>query len=108
MPGKYEVFKDRKGEFRFRLKAANGEKILASEGYASRSGALNGIKSVKNNARLKSRFDRRQAKNGKHYFVLKAGNHQIIGQSEMYNSTAAMENGIASVMKNARSKVEDG
>lgn len=47
---KFEVYLDRSGEYRFRLKAVNGEPILASEGYSSRSGCLNGIKSVCENA----------------------------------------------------------
>lgn len=47
---KYEVYKDKKGEFRFRLKAANGEIILASEGYTAKASCMNGIKSVGNNA----------------------------------------------------------
>jgi len=47
---KFEVYKDKKGEFRFRLKAKNGEIILASEGYASKAGCLNGIESVKKNS----------------------------------------------------------
>jgi uncharacterized protein YegP (UPF0339 family) len=47
---KFEVFKDSKGEFRFRLKAPNGEIIATSEGYTSKAGCLNGIESVKTNA----------------------------------------------------------
>ncbi|HPX70545.1 MAG TPA: YegP family protein [Bacillota bacterium] len=47
---KYEVYTDKKGEFRFRLKASNGEIILASEGYTAKASCLNGIESVKNNA----------------------------------------------------------
>lgn len=47
---KFEVYKDKAGEFRFRLKARNGEIILASEGYVSKAGCLNGIDSVKRNA----------------------------------------------------------
>ena len=50
MAGKFELYKDKGGEFRFRLKAGNGEKILASEGYKDKSGAENGIASVKKNA----------------------------------------------------------
>ena len=46
---KYEIYKDKAGEFRFRLKAANGEPILASEGYASKDGCKNGIESVGKN-----------------------------------------------------------
>ena len=47
---KFEVYTDKKGEIRFRLKAANGEIIATSEGYKSKASALNGIESVKKNA----------------------------------------------------------
>ena len=50
MAGKFEVYKDKAGEFRFRLKAGNGQIILASEGYKQRASAMNGIKSVMKNA----------------------------------------------------------
>lgn len=107
MAGKYEIYKDKRGEHRFRLKAGNGETILASEGYKSTSSCNNGIASVQKNSPDKGQYERKQAKNGKHYFVLKAKNHQIIGNSEMYESSAAMENGIASVMKNGPTKTVD-
>ena len=47
---KYELYTDKSGEYRFRLKAVNGEIILASEGYKSKAGAKNGIESVSKNA----------------------------------------------------------
>ena len=47
---KFEVYNDKKGEFRFRLKATNGQIIAVSEGYKAISGCLNGIESVKKNA----------------------------------------------------------
>ncbi len=47
---KFEVYQDKAGEFRFRLKARNGEIILASEGYQEKKSCLNGIESVKKNA----------------------------------------------------------
>ncbi|HOV14802.1 MAG TPA: YegP family protein [Spirochaetota bacterium] len=50
MAAKFEVYKDKKGEFRFRLKAGNGEVIAASEAYTTKQGCLNGIESVKKNA----------------------------------------------------------
>lgn len=43
---KFEIYLDKQGEFRFRLKARNGEPILASEGYSAKSGCKNGIESV--------------------------------------------------------------
>jgi uncharacterized protein YegP (UPF0339 family) len=48
--GKFEVFTDKAGEYRFRLKAPNGEIIAASEGYSSKASCMNGIESVKKNA----------------------------------------------------------
>ena len=47
---KFEVYADKAGEFRFRLKAGNGQVIATSEGYKSKSGCMNGIESVKKNA----------------------------------------------------------
>ena len=99
--GKFEIKKDKAGKFRFSLKAGNGQVILASQGYASRSGCENGIESVRKNSKKDSMFDRCTAKNGSPYFCLKSTNGQVIGNSEMYSSNSAMENGIASVKKNA-------
>ena len=50
MPAKFEIYKDAKGEFRFRYKAANGEVVAQGEGYSSKAGCLNGIKSIQENA----------------------------------------------------------
>ena len=49
--GKFELFKNAGDEWQFRLKAGNGEVIAVSESYSSKDGALNGIKSVQNNAK---------------------------------------------------------
>ncbi|MGC0370259.1 YegP family protein [Microbacterium sp. SLBN-111] len=50
MAGKYELYSDKAGKFRFRLKAGNGQVIAVSEAYESKASALNGIASVKANA----------------------------------------------------------
>ena len=50
MAGKFELYTDKSGEYRFRLKAGNGETIAVSEGYKTKASALNGIESVKKNA----------------------------------------------------------
>ena len=47
---KFELYLDKAGEYRFRLKATNGEIIAVSEGYTSLAGCENGIRSVKENA----------------------------------------------------------
>ena len=50
MAGKFELYKDAKGKFRFRLKAGNGEIIAVGEAYDSKASAKNGIASVQKNA----------------------------------------------------------
>lgn len=106
--GKFEIYTDKRGEFRFRLKSSNGQTILTGEGYKAKAGCTNGIESVRKNSSDDGRFERLVSKGGSPYFNLKASNGQIIGNSEMYSSTSGMENGIASVKKNAPdAKVDD-
>jgi len=107
MPGKFELYQDKASEYRFRLKAGNGENILASEGYKTKASCENGIASVKKNAAEDGRFETKESSNGKPYFVLKAGNHEVIGKSEMYESADACANGIKSVMSNAPEAATD-
>jgi uncharacterized protein YegP (UPF0339 family) len=99
--GKFELYKDKAGEFRFRLKAGNGENILASEGYKAKSSATNGIESIKKNAPLDERYERKATKAGKFSFNLLAGNKQVIGTSQSYESERSRDAGIESVKKNA-------
>ncbi len=101
MPGKFEIRAGKTGKFRFNLKATNGQIILTSEAYDSRKGAEGGIASVRKNAANDGRFERKTAKDGSSYFVLKAANGEPIGKSEMYKTKRSMESGIASVGKNA-------
>ncbi len=101
MAGKFEVKKSKNGKYHFNLKAGNGQIILSSEMYESKSACQNGIESIKKNGGDEKRYERKASKNGEPYFILKAGNGQEIGRSEMYSGNAAMENGIQSVIKNA-------
>ena len=101
MAGKFEIYKDKAGEFRFRLKAGNGQTILASEGYSGKSGCNNGIESVRKNAPNDARYERKETKSGKFMFNLRAGNNQVIGTSESYEKAQSRDNGIESVKKNA-------
>ena len=98
---KFIISKRKNAEFQFNLKAGNNEVILTSEGYKQKSGCKNGIQSVIKNSANDKLFDRKISKNGKHYFNLKSTNGQVVGTSEMYESESSMENGIASVKKNA-------
>ena len=101
MAGKFEIKQSANGKFHFNLKASNGQVILSSEMYESKSACQNGIESIKKNGGDEKRFERNESKDGEPYFIIKAGNGQEIGRSEMYSGNAAMENGIQSVIKNA-------
>ena len=98
---KFQIYTSDSGDYYFRLTAVNGEIILGSEGYESKAGCQNGIESVKENAPLDERYDRKVASNGQFYFSLTAANNQVIGNSEMYTSEAGRDNGIESVKKTA-------
>ena len=105
---KFQIFKSRDNQFRFRLIARNGRIILASEGYVARAGCQNGIDSVKVNARFERRFQREVSKKGSPYFVLRAKTGEPIGNSEMYKTKWGREKGIEAVKRIAPSApVED-
>ncbi len=50
MPGKFEIYTDKSGDYRFRLRATNGQVIATGQGYKSKKSCLQGIESVKKNA----------------------------------------------------------
>jgi uncharacterized protein len=101
MSGKFDLKTSSNDQFYFNLKAGNGQIILTSEMYKAKNSTLGGIESVKKNALLDERYERKASSKDQPYFVLKAGNGEPIGSSEMYLSEAAMENGIESVKTNA-------
>ncbi len=107
MAGKFELKKSKNDKFFFSLLASNGQNILQSEMYESKASAQNGIESVKKNAATPDRFEKLVSTKGDPYFVLKAGNHQVIGQSQMYASEKARDNGIDSCTTNAPSAAVD-
>lgn len=104
MAGWYELSKASNGQYRFVLKAGNSETILSSEMYTTKASAEGGIASVQTNSPLDERYERKTAANGKPMFNLKAGNHQVIGTSQMYSSEKARDDGIESVKTNGPSK----
>jgi uncharacterized protein YegP (UPF0339 family) len=101
--GKY-VIKTSGDQFSFSLKAGgNSEIILTSERYTRKSSALDGITALRVNAGVDAHYERRTSVAKEPYFVLKAGNGEILGTSEMYSSNAAREDGIEAVKRNAPS-----
>lgn len=99
--GKFVTKTGKDGQYYFNLVAGNGQIILSSEGYTTSTARENGIESVRTNSTEDTRFDRLTSTNGKYYFNLKAGNGQVIGKSELYESAAGRDNGIESVKTNA-------
>ncbi|UWX68230.1 YegP family protein [Empedobacter stercoris] len=97
----FEIYQDKAGEYRFRLKAKNGQNILASEGYKQKASCENGIESVRKNSQDDSKFELKEETSGKWHFNLKAVNGQIIGTSQSYETESGAKNGIASVKTNA-------
>ena len=100
MAGKFELKKSKNDKYFFNLLAGNGQIILSSEMYEAKASAVNGMESVKKNSADDSRYERLTGKDGSPYFVLKAGNSQVIGQSQMYSSESARDGGIASCKTN--------
>jgi hypothetical protein len=99
---KFEVYQSgKKNEFRFRLKAGNGQTILSSEGYTTKAACLNGVESVRKNAGDAKRFSTSQTPTKMFRFTMTAGNNQVIGTSQNYKSQSGCVNGIESVKKNA-------
>ncbi|MEM7414756.1 MAG: YegP family protein [Gemmatimonadota bacterium] len=108
MAGTFEIYRDKAGAFRFRLKAGNGETVLSSEGYSAKASAKNGIASVQKNCKTKSRFAKSETRAGKFRFNLKARNHQVIGTSQGYDSASSRDKGIEAVGRAAKgAKIKD-
>ena len=102
--GKFEVYRSgAKKEYRFRLKADNGQIILSSEGYTTKDSCMKGIESVKTNSSDLNRFNKTKTSSKQFRFSLTAGNNQIIGTSENYQNESGRDNGIDSVRRNAPS-----
>jgi uncharacterized protein YegP (UPF0339 family) len=107
MASRFELKKSKNDKFVFNLLADNGKVILTSELYDSKASALNGIESVKKNAPDDGRYGRLSAKDGSPYYTLKAGNGQVIGQSQMFSGEKARDDGIESVTSNPPGAVTD-
>lgn len=104
----FEIYQSEKTQkFHFRLKAKNGEIIFTGQGYKEKASCENGIASIGKNASDESKFEVKEASDGRKYFTLKAGNGQVIGQSQMYKSDSGLKNGMKSVATNAGAEIKD-
>jgi uncharacterized protein len=99
---KFEVYQSGKNkDFRFRLKADNGQTILSSEPYKSRTACINGIESVKKNSRDPKRVNKVITPGKMYRFSITAANNEVIGTSQNYKSENGRNNGIDSLKRNA-------
>ena len=90
-----------KQPYRFNLRAPNHETILRSENYAAKASARNGIESVRLNAPMDERYERKRTTDGGYMFNLTARNGQVVGTSERYSTEQAREKGIEAVKRHA-------
>jgi uncharacterized protein YegP (UPF0339 family) len=101
MIGKFQIYYDRAGEFRFRLRASDDHIILVSEGYKQKASAIKAIESVRVNAINEKHFERKTASNGQYMFNLKAANGQVIGTSKLYKAESSCEEDLERVITQA-------
>lgn len=99
---RFETFEGADGDTYFRLRAANGEIVLQSEGYATPTGAEGGIDAVEENGAETDRYTILEAQNGQHYFTLAAANGAIIGRGELYASKYNAQRGAETVRRIVR------
>ena len=111
--GKFVIGKTKNGQYRFNLKAGNGEIIATSEAYTSLTACKNGVESVKkkalaeiedqtlNESKKNPKYELYLDKAGEYCFRLKAANGEIICHGEGYKAKASCKNGIDSIGRNA-------
>lgn len=120
LKAKYQVYKDKAGEFRFRLRASNNKIVAVSEGYESKAGCMNGVKSVQSNcgSHIEDQTtDMEKITNPKYEvfiddahefrFNLKASNGEIIAASEGYETKQGVMHGIEAVQNSCDAEIED-
>jgi len=97
----FEIYQSEKTKkYHYRLKAANGQIVLTGQAYKDKESCENGVESVLINGADESRYEVKEASDGRKYFVLRSSNGQIIAQSQMYKSESGLKNGIMSVGNN--------
>ena len=111
--GKFVIGKTNNGQYRFNLKAGNGEIIATSESYTTFAACKNGVESVKKNAfaeiedqtleenKKNPKYELYLDKAGEYRFRLKAANGEPICHGEGYKAKASCKNGIESIGRNA-------
>ena len=120
MSAKYQVYRDKAGKFRFRLRAANNKIVAVSEAYESKAGCTNGVKSVQKNCdahvedttknmekMTNPKYEVFTDSVGEFRFNLRASNGEIIAASEGYETREGVINGIEAVQRSCDAEIED-
>jgi len=92
---KFEIFKGLDSKYYFHVRALNGEIVLQSQAYTTRTSALNGAVSVNTNGAIAARYTVKPAADGQYYFTLKAANGATIARSETYATKYNAERAVA-------------
>lgn len=95
-PGKLNLWKSSDGQFRFRVVSGNGRILLSSEGYSSRTAALNGVLSVLDNGVDPAMYKLNQTASGRYSLHLRAANWETIGFTQAYSSKSNATRAITS------------
>lgn len=96
LPGKVDLWKSSDGQFRFHVESGNGRILMTSEGYTSRTGALNGVLSVLDNGVDPAMYTINQTASGRHNLHLRAANHETIATTQVYSTKASAKRAITS------------
>ncbi len=96
--GKFSLWQSTDGQWRFNLKSGNGATLLTSEGYSSRTAAINGILSTQDNGVDAAMYEVRQTNTG-YILHLLAANHESIGFSQVYKTKSSATRAVTSSVK---------
>lgn len=99
--GVFEVYQDKGGSYRFRLKNADGRVVLSSDPYRSKRSCLRAINRVRNYAIQDSQFERKMTEGGRFQFRIKAKNNHVIARSPAFKDPARRDAALATVRRKA-------
>jgi len=97
MPHIFELSRNDKGAFYFKLTSPDGRTLLRSEGYTAKASAKNGVEAVRTNAAVEGRLLVLESSDGRPYVNLKAANGQVVATSPMFPDDDACEAAIKAI-----------
>ena len=97
--GTFTVTKENDGNYYVTLKAKNGRIILNSAKHLSKLACINGIETIRANAIDNLKYEYKKTYDGKFYFRLKSVNGEVLGNSELYESSEHRNVGIETLKK---------